>query len=266
MQKQPLKGGGMSVIYNLSAIDILNIFDDIPKMWETVSKELSMFEEEYQINLPDMFKKFMESASNILETADIWTQKPEFFYDEIEITISEILKDGEMIEEDSEYYTFWKASREHWNDLIDDYLEIGSDYGAGISCFGIRKQDLNQENPPVYYRYETDSLFDEWKLLSKHLSDYFLTVVCDALAGADYDTAQEILQKYHWKYAVYETDSEIETILSEYEIDSAHLLHLFSFHAITDKEWLSCCYDKNRNVFFLFWNTRQQKKIITVSK
>jgi len=256
----------MSIAYNLSAIDILNIFDDIPKIWETALEELSMFEEEYQIKLPDMFKKFMESASKILETADIWIHKPEFFYDEIEITISEILKESEAIEESDEYYTFWKASREHWNDLTDDYLEIGSDYGAGIAYFGIQKKDLNQENPPVYHRFETDSLFDEWKLLSKHLSDYFLTVICDALAGAEYDTAQEILQKYHWKYTIYESDSEMETILSEYGIDFSHLLHLFSFHATIDKDWISCCYDKNQNVFFLFWNIRQQKKIIAIYK
>ena len=95
----------MSITYNLSAIDILNIFDDIPKMWETASEELSMFEEEYQIKLPDMFKKFMESASKILETADIWIHKPEFFYDEIEITISEILEESQTIEESDEYYT-----------------------------------------------------------------------------------------------------------------------------------------------------------------
>ena len=256
----------MSIEYNLSAIDILNIFDDIPKMWETASEKLSAFEEEHQIKLPDMFKKFMESASKILETADIWIGGPEFFYDEIETTISEILEESETIEDDDEYYTFWKAAREHWNDLTDDYLEIGSDYGAGIAYFGIRKQDLNQDNPPVYHRFETDSLFDEWKLLSKHLSDYFLTVVCDALAGANYDTAKEILRKYGWTYKVYSTKPQRDGILSEYEIDPVHLPHIASFFAQTDKDWISCCYDKNRNVFFLFRNAKKQKKIITIYK
>ena len=225
----------MNIEYNLSAIDILNIFDDIPKMWETASEELSMFEEEHQIKLPDMFKKFMESANKILETADIRIKKPWFFH------------------------------KEH--EQKDNYLVIGRDYGAGIVYFGIRKEDLNQENPPVYHHYETDSLFDEWEeLLSKHLSDYFLTVICDALTGANYDTAKETVRKYGWTYKVYSTKPQRDGIVSEYEIDPVHLPHIASFFAETDKDWISCCYDKNRNVFFLFRNTKKQKKIITISK
>ena len=61
----------MSVIYNLPAYDVLDIFGNIPKKKYT-NEQIKFIEEKYNIILPDMFKRFMCSANDILKTADVW--------------------------------------------------------------------------------------------------------------------------------------------------------------------------------------------------
>ena len=257
--------GDDMIDYNLSAADILNIFNNIPKIWENASEELSEFEKLHQIKLPAILIEFMESANLLLETANIRTKAPRLFFDEIAYTLKH-LTEQELTGNFSEYLPFTQLSKEHWDELIDEYIIIGSDYGAGIVDFGIRKMDLFLENPPVYQQYETDSVLDDWELVWNHLSEYLLTVVCDALMETDYRTAREVLRKNGWTYKTYRTKPHRDSLLSEYQIDSAKLLYIPFVFSIAKKDYISCCYDKNRNVFFLFRNIRSQKKIIVISQ
>jgi len=255
----------MSIEYHPSPLEILNIFDNIPKIWENSSVELAQFQKEHQVKLPDMYIEFMNSANDILETADIITKKPHFFFDEIEDSLK-YLTEKELTSNFSDYLPFTQIVKGNWNELIDDYLVIGSDYGAGIVFFGIRKEDLNQENPPVYQRFETDSILDDWKLIWNHLSDYFLTVICDVLIETQYMTARETLRKNHWVYKAFTTKLQKDEILSKYEIELTSLPHIFSVWIQSSKDWVSCCYDKNQKILFLFRYIKNHKNIITVSK
>lgn len=65
---------------------------------------------------------------------------------------------------------------------MDNYLQIGSDYAAGVVFYGIKENNLVLENPPVYMLHEADEL-SEWKLITNTLSEYLMCVLLDALAS-----------------------------------------------------------------------------------
>jgi len=255
----------MGIEYNLSPVEILNIFGNIPEIWKNASEELAMFQEKHKVKLPDIYIGFMKSASDILETANITTKNPSFFFDEIEYTLKH-LDEKELSGNFRDYLPFTQVLKENWNELTDDYLIIGSDYGAGIVSFGIRKQDLNKENPPVYQHFETESVLDEWKLIWNHLSDYLLTVVCDVLTETDYMFARETLRKNHWFYKVFTAKLKKEELLSKYGIEISSLTHIISVCVPSEKDWISYCYDRDENIFFLFRYIKNRRDIITISK
>ena len=72
---------------------------------------------------------------------------------------------------DNEYYQFYKLPREKWGSRVENYLQIGSDFGAGISKLGIR---LNE------------------------MSDFLMRSICDVLCCGEYDTAARVLEKMGW--------------------------------------------------------------------
>ena len=76
-------------------------------------------------------------------------------------------------------------------------MQIGSDYGAGISKSGIRLNGIEQDNPPVYILIEEDTL-TEWNRLDDHLSDFLMRSICDVLCCGEYDTAARVLEKMGW--------------------------------------------------------------------
>lgn len=241
----------MNIEYNLSVTDILDIFDDIPKKKDT-DKKLKSIEKEYNIILPDIFKKFMCSANEMLETADVWDYGENhswyFLYDWIKISVNEIVRENRKID-DTEYFPFADSPVSEWNNLVDDYMIIGSDYAAGIVYFGIRKTDLNMENPPVYMHHEMNSI-TEWNLMYSHLSEYFSVVVCDAILGECYKTAQKVLKYYNWNYEIYNTG--LKEILHKYGIVPDNLQKLSSMYRTSDNDWISYCYDTKEKILFVF--------------
>ena len=80
--------------------------------------------------------------------------------------------------------------------IVLNYLQIGSDYGAGIIKFGICLDEIEQENPPVYMLIEGSSLAD-WKF-DDNLSDFLMRSVCDVLCCGEYDTAVDVLEEMGW--------------------------------------------------------------------
>ncbi len=256
----------MSIEYKLSAIDILDIFDNIPKK-NDINKKLKLIEEKYNIILPTVYKQFMCSSNDMLETADVWNYEEEqpfyFLYDWISITINKILEESGKIDDDSEYSLFASLPVSKWNNFVDDYMIIGSDYSAGIVYFGIKKTDLNTENPPVYMYHEMNSITD-WNLMYNHLSDYFLTVVCDAISGECYNTAQEVLNDYDWNYEIYEEG--LNDILNKYGIMLDNLQKFSSMYKTSENDWISCCYDSEEKILFIFQNKESNMKIYMIWK
>ena len=256
----------MSINYKLSAVEVLDIFYNIPKK-KYMNEKLKLIEEKYNIVLPFIFKRFMCSSNDILKTADIWDysqQQPFYFlYEWIDITINGILKENAKIDSDSEYFPFTELPVSEWNNLVDDYMMIGSDYAGGIVYFGIRKTDLNMENPPVYMYHEANHI-TEWKLIYNRLSEYLSTVVCDAVSGECYHTAWRVLEDYGWNYEIYKTQSE--EIISKYGIVPDNLKKFSSMYRTSDNNWVSWCYDSEEKVFFIFQYKEDNMIIYTVWK
>ena len=169
----------------------------------------------------------------------------------------------EKIDTDSEYFSFANLPVSEWNNFVDDYMIIGSDYATGIVYFGIKKADLNMENPPVYMYPEMNSI-TEWNLMYNYLSDYFLTVVCDAILGECYKTVQKILKDYNWNYEIYDTG--LKDILYKYGIVRDNLQKLSSLYRESDNDWISCCYDTEEKVLFVFQNKKDDIKICMIWK
>lgn len=230
----------MSVNYNLTASDVLDIFGNIPKKGHADEK-LKLIEEKYNIVLPDMFKRFMCSANDILKTADIWNYGEEqsfyFLYEWISISINESLAEN----------------------LVDDYLMIGSDYAGGVVYFGIKKADLNMENPPVYMYHEANNI-TEWNIIYNSLSEYFSAVVCDAVLCECYRTARRVLEKYGWNYA---TNSE--EIISRYGIVPDNLQKFSSMYRTSDNDWISWCYEPEEKVLFIFKSQNENMIIRSIT-
>ncbi|MDE6501214.1 MAG: SMI1/KNR4 family protein [Ruminococcus sp.] len=254
----------MNINYKLSAVDVLDIFYNIPKK-KHMNEKLKLIEENYNIVLPSIFKKFMCSSNGILETADIWDYSEEspfyFLYEWIKITISELTKENTEI--DNEYFPFIESPVSEWQNLVDDYMMIGNDYAGCIVYFGIRKKDLNMENPPVYMYHEANNITD-WKLLYNSLSEYLSVVVCDAVSCECYHTARRVLKDYGWNYDIHKTNSE--EIISKYGIVPDNLKKFSSMYRTSNNDWVSWCYDSEKKVLFIFQNKENNMIIYTIYK
>lgn len=245
----------MPVNYNITAAQVLGMLGyDNPESGEF----LDGVEEEYNIKLPAVLRDFYKAAYKcpLLSTADIWTDKLYTSYEVIEEQIEEFeeeYRDNPEEGADDEYYQFSqslaKIPREEWHEYVKNYLEIGSDYGAGIVSYGICIDDLDKEDPPVYYLNEDDGMdLDEedgmagWKLLCNTLSEYFMLVLCDVLLCRQYRTAWKELNEDGWDYNVYESD-EIEETAGETGVDlSALKPQVLSWGKVT------CGYNEERKM------------------
>lgn len=156
--------------------------------------------------LPALLNDFLSRACDhpLFETADIWTGHSDW-------TSYEVLE--ERIEEDREYYEehpeeleendsfapFLQLPKEEWPTLVENYLEIGSDFAAGVVEFGIREGDLGQPDPVVYMLHEEDAPTG-WKRFSATLSDYLKYVLCAVLCCETYETGMEVLEEAGWSF------------------------------------------------------------------
>ena len=192
----------MSFKYDLTAVEILRLLG----YTEPVGKAVLLKAEcEKNLKLPPILFEFWSLAADSLlfKTADIWTKKRDFFwfsYDSIQEWIDSEKEYWEKEPQkytDNEYYQFYKLPREQWGSRVENYLQIGSDFGAGISKSGIRLNEIEQDNPPVYILIEEDTL-TEWNILDDHLSDFLMRSICDVLCCGEYDTAARVLEKMDW--------------------------------------------------------------------
>ena len=191
----------MSFRYDLTAVDILKLLG----YTELVGKDaLLQAEHGKDIKLPSALFEFWSLAADcpLFETADIWTKKRDFFwftYDSIQEWIDSKKEYWEKAPHkyaDNEYYQLYKLPKEKWKSRVLNYLQIGSDYGAGIIKFGICLDEIGQGNPPVYMLIEGSSLAD-WKF-DDNLSDFLMSSVCDVLCCGEYDTAVDVLEEMGW--------------------------------------------------------------------
>lgn len=252
----------MPVIYDLTAVKILHLLG----LKETVGKtKLEAFARENKQKMPRILDDFLSVAmdQSLFSTADIYTDSSNlgYFYEWIEEEIEERQEDWEECpEECSEdpYFPFSQIPKEQWSELVSDYLLIGSDYGVGVVSFGIRNEDLSEDNPDVYVQNEADTLI-EWKLYYDNLADFLMYIVCDILACRNYSTAQRVLKNTSWKNCDYGSQEELKQDLLQRNICFSEMKKYHS--QFEDDVCYRCCYDPEEKVFYL---VKDEKMLIVL--
>ena len=124
------------------------------------------------------------------------------YFDQIQEHVDDLNANQKTVNARNRYYPSIHTPREEWPDTLDDYLIIGSDYSGGDAAFGIRKADLGQEDPPMYWRSERDPIA-KWREDRQRLSGFLLEVLWNVLSGANYDTAERALEQAGWRFEEY---------------------------------------------------------------
>lgn len=243
-------------------VEFLNLKKPIDKA------HLEDFEKLNHVKLPQPLFQFMLVASNnpLFSTSDIWNDVNlfRFFYEDIEEKIGEEQEYWEIEPKnysDDEYFQFAQLPKEKWPEKCCNYLEIGSDFGAGIATLGIRIADLKCDDPPIYMNHEENRLTD-WEPCYDNLSDYLRAVTCDALLCVDYHTAQKVLEKDGWKFREYKDSAEVEPLLFRNAIDLLALYKFASFHAGD----ILCCCSEAENTLFVIKSEKNTLEMCVISK
>lgn len=248
----------MAIKYNLTPVEVVKLFGYTEPIAE---KELELFEKDNHLKLPELLFDFLSLVRNeeLLSTADVWVDSdslPYFSYQYIEDGIEDCRDDFDDPEfcKENAFYPYSKITKEQWSELVDNYLQIGSDYAAGVVFYGIKENELVLENPPVYMLHEADEL-SEWKLIANTLSEYLMCVLLDALAGVEYSTAQDVLNENGWEFYEEEFDNEEEVRdqLSKRKIDLSAMGKNMTFYGAADS-FYRYCFDEEENIFYMVIN------------
>lgn len=239
--------------YNLSAIEILSFFGYDKSM---TANKLDDFADKNSIVLPKEYRNFMETAYNcpLLKTADIWTDVDDLsmYYDTL---IDRIADYAEEWEEDPEFYKedelyqLSQLPQEQWKSKVLNFLEIGSDYGAGIVTFGISPNNMNENDPPLFWQHEADPC-TMWKpdLYGRRISDFLLDVVLNALNLTSYETAERSLKSEGWEYTDLTAKESFENCMKKANIDFEQIKRYGNSDDGASK--LFCCCDRENNIFY----------------
>lgn len=246
--------------YDLSAVTMLNKLGyDQPTGREWIEK----LKQDKNIVLPKTYTEFMELMVDcpLLGTSNLWVGKmahrgaalvPQTFYDQLQEMIDD--RKDRWSKRPGKYerslYELFQLPKTEWPEKIDNYLMIGSDYAGGMGEFGIRIDELQKDDPPVYW-HKDGADFSTWKLENEKLSDFLLNVLIEALACVDYQSAEYELETKGWRYEEYfdiKKDDWVATksVLKRYGIDYSVIK---KYKANSGKVF--CCYDESRSAFFV---------------
>lgn len=246
--------GNMAIKYNLTPIEAVKLFGYTEP---EAKEELELFEKENHIKLPKLLFDFLSLVRNkeLLSTADIWVDSdslPYFSYQYIEEGIEDCKGDYDDLEfrEQNAFYPYFKIPKEQWPEFVDNYLQVGSDYAAGVVFYGIKEKELIQENPPVYMLHEADPL-EDWKLIAPTLSEYLMCILLDALSGVEYGTAQEVLNENGWEFyeEEYKDEKEVKEQLAKKKIDLSAMKKNISFYGVDS--FYRYCFDEEEKIFYM---------------
>lgn len=246
--------------YSLSAVEMLRI---LGYNQPTGIEWLEKLKQDKHISLPKTYAEFMELMADcpLLATSNLWVGKmehratpriPRTYYDELWEMIND-RKDRwskHPGKHERALYELSELPTERWKETVNNYLIIGSDYANGMGEFGIQIEDLQKDDPSVYWHKVGDS-FSAWKLESETLSDFLLNVLIEALACVDYQTAEYELEARGWRCQEYfdlKKDDWVasKSVLKRYGIDYSIIK---KYKANSGKVF--CCYDECRNTFFV---------------
>lgn len=191
--------------YDLSAAGLLRILGFDQRAGRTFLEQLK---QDKQIPLPSVYVEFMELAYQcpLFATSNLWTgaSTPWMYYDEIREYVDDLKahQEDQPVSSRNRYFPFIQTPREEWPGLTGDYLLIDSDFGGGEITFGIRKEDLDQDDPPVYWHHERDPIA-RWREDKQSLSGFLLENLWNVLNNVGYDTAERVLEKMGWRIEEY---------------------------------------------------------------
>lgn len=221
---------------------------------------LAQWKQERNMALPEAYSTFMETAMDcpLLGTSDLWTGKmahgvclPGTLYDQVQEEIDD--RKGQWADSEPGEALLHELSQrpwEEWPKVLPDFVLIGSDYGSGTGLFGLRVQDLEEADPPVYWHRGGDA-YSQWRLEYKTVSGFLLQVLVEALACVDYDTAETALEDLGWRYEEY-FDLEkgdwtaSKAVLKAQGISFAKLKK----YPASNGGKVFCCWDEDANVFY----------------
>ena len=253
----------MPVNYDLTADHVLGIFGYNKPSGDAM---INQFEREYNIKMPSSLSNFLRIAYEcpMLLTCDLKISgSPGFLYKEIETIIEERREewdeDPEWREED-DYYNYSKIPKEDWHKYTKDKLIIGSDYGAGAVTYGICKDDMYKEDPPLYLLFE-DNEPAGWELFSDTLSAFLMMQICYVILGIEYDTAKKVLIENGWNYKLYERDEAVKRI-NAMGIDMQQAKRQISW----DERELVCGYDDVTKELFIISSSDNGCEICIINK
>lgn len=247
------------MLYQQSAIHVLKTLGFSP---DNGTEFLKKLRETLQMPLPQAYVDFMAYAANapLFGTSDLWVgqmvpslMEPYTLYSLLQEEIEDWQETWEEEEEERKgvLYELSQRSEADWPELMENFLLIGSDYGAGIALIGIRIQDLSQPDPAVYWCNQ-DVDISKWHIVEEHLSDFLFSVLTNVLGCIDYDTAERALEKCGWEYEEYfdpEEDDWVsnDAVLERYGIQKSQLKRLRGWN---DRPTF-LCYDEEKSVFFV---------------
>ena len=244
----------MAIQYHPAPIDILKFLGCTERKGEMFLED---FASKNNIKLPPLLFDFLSLAWEhpLFRTSDLWvSDRLGFYYEELEETIEEWeedwKEDPQAYEEDF-LYQMSKIPKEQWPERVPDYLQIGSDYGAGVVTFGICVSDLDQPDPPVYRLHEADEE-NEWVLMDESLSMFLMRVLADTLSCSEYDTAMRVLEKAGWQCSKSESMSEAQERADKLGIDLSKAAQCGALYAAAvTPDVCRYCYIEDKNTFFL---------------
>lgn len=256
---------GIAMQYHLSALEILQILEYMPK--KENRQILEELKQKYKIPLPKTYCDFMEYAfyCPLFETSNLWTTPtfPRMFYEDITENIEDIQTNtDEDMDETDPYYPFSQIPQEEWSNLVCDYFLIGSDYGGGSVTFGIRRADLEQDDPPIYWQHEMDEV-TYWRDDGQTLSQFLLEVLYNTLSCIEYSTAEDALKENNWQVEEY-YDAERDdwsTTITELEKQGIQYQQLQPYRAL-DGSSIYGCYDPTKNILYVIY--QESDEIISI--
>jgi len=254
----------MAINYDWTVMDILGFLGYGKEAGKPYVDE---FERGHNVKLPVSLADFISITYKrpVFKNSDMWLMEGQwicFLYETIECDIEEIQQKDNPEEWADEMYDMLSGiPKEKWQDYIEDYLQLGSDYAAGVAIYGIRKKDMDKENPPVYIQIEDDSL-TEWKYLCT-LSEYLMAVLCDTLLCIEYGTAWNVLQEEGWTVREFLGDG-LEEEAAKAGIDFSKAKRHLSLYAEKQEDRdIICCFDEEQNVLYL---SRKYEKMYAISR
>lgn len=191
--------------YQISPIELARwaepLFGEDEKPAEGFSEELiAAYEASAGFRIPAAFRDYLLACgqaglNDILHHMGVPDQaaKPfgnhlTFSHDFIEDEMQDYRKRDEAGNEEQE--RVWALPKERWDEQVENYLLFWWE-NQGCWHAGIRKQDLDQPNPPVYFNDE-DTMY-HWAIFSDSIQSFLIAMLLEAAreAGAEVRTTED---------------------------------------------------------------------------